>query len=146
MNQLTTYVTEDQTSRSTIDVNPKHYLRNKELLEEIRLSKDQDELTRKAQNMLILLTKKVNMKFKYVNTQDREDCIQTALLTVFSKWRSFNPEKSSNAFAFYTEVIKRAHAKGYGDLYYNRVKGDMERKAVFMSLDTGNDGESMYSF
>ena len=126
---------------------PKHYLSNAELVREIIICKEQDRLSRKAENMFMLLGNKVIKKMYYNNVDDRNDCYQTGMLGILLHWRSFNPEKSDNAFAYYTEVFKRAMAKGWSDLYTK--KGDPHHKIKVMSLSgrsgDGEDGGGMYN-
>ena len=58
----------------------KNYLNNKDLYNEIVKSKEQGKLTREAEKMLILLAERAIRKMKYVDDDDRQDCLQFALL------------------------------------------------------------------
>lgn len=118
---------------------PKHYLSNKELVQEIIECKVNDRLSRKAENMFILLGKKLMTKMYYHNPDDRADCFQAGMLGLLIQWRSFNPEKSDNAFAYYSEVFKRAMAKGWGELY--ALKGDSDKSVKVFSLSGRSDSE-----
>lgn len=122
---------------------PAHYLTNKNLLREILLSKEQDRLTRDAEQMFVLLGNKTIKKMRYHNPDDRDDCLQTGLLALFTTWRSFDPAKSSNPFAFYTEVFKRGIAKGYRELFYH--KGDKDNEVRMVSLSGSNDGDGLFN-
>lgn len=115
----------------------KHYLKNKDLYAEIIKSKEQDFLTEKAINMFILLSEKVSMKMKYKDPEDRLDCIAYAQLDLLKYWRSFNPEKSTNAFAYYTEVIKRGFAKGWGHLHPKKYAGTISLDGGFVDSSEG---------
>lgn len=95
----------------------KNYLNNKELYKEIIISKAQGRLTKNAENMLILLANRVIKKFYYYDDRDREDCLSTAYEHLFRRWYSFDENKTTNAFAFYTEVVKRGIAQGFKDIY-----------------------------
>jgi len=88
---------------------PKNYLNNKDMLAQWKLSSDQDAITDTFANMLMLLTKRYSSKVRF-NVCDtfRDDMESFALLTVSKVWRSFNPDKSDNPFAYFTQVIKRA--------------------------------------
>lgn len=88
------------------------YLKNKDLYEEILISKENDTLTKRAELMFILLGQRTIKKLRYYNPSDREDCLQMGLCILFSNWRNFDPEKGSNAFAYFTEVFKRGAAAG----------------------------------
>jgi len=121
----------------------KIYLKNKDFLEEIVKSKKQGELTENAKEMLILLGNKCIKKMKYYNPIDREDCLQTGYLVMFSNWHNFDENKSQNAFAYFTEVFKRAIAKGFNEL--NRKKGDLDNTIKHVSIQSSNDGEGIYN-
>ena len=121
----------------------KKYLSNKDLYCELIVSKAKGKLTRQAETMLILLAKNVIKKMYYQNPDDRLDCLQTAYLSVFQNWYSFDELKGDNAFSYFTEVIKRGLAQGWNKMY--KLKGD--ENAVVISL-TGytSDGEQYERF
>ncbi len=110
------------------------YLKNKDLYEEIVKSKGQGKLTTPAQNMLILLTTRVSRRMQYKNPEDRKDCMSFAHLDLLKYWNSFDPEKSKNAFAYYTEIIKKGFAKGWNTIYPKKYAGTF-------SLDGGDNAE-----
>ncbi len=70
-------------------------------------------------------------------------CYQTGLLYMYQNWHSFNEEKSTNAFAYFTEVFKRGIAKGFNDLY--KKKGDSENNIKLISIQSSNDGQGLHS-
>lgn len=93
------------------------YINPKELYEQIVISKQNGELTPDALNMLNKMVKEISKVFKYKMEEDREDCQSFAMEDVIKYWDRFNPEKSNNAFAFYTQIIKNGYAKGWRRLY-----------------------------
>lgn len=119
------------------------YLKNKEFLAEIITSKELGELTPDAQQMLILLGNKCIKKMRYYNPSDREDCLQTGLMVMFANWHNFDPNKSTNAFAYFTEVFKRGIAKGFNEIY--KKKGDPDNLIKQVSIQSSNDGEGIYN-
>ncbi len=119
------------------------YLKNKDFYSEILKSKEINELTPQAQQMMILLANKTIKKMRYYNPIDKEDCLQTGLMIMFSNWRNFDETKSTNAFAYFTEIFKRGIAKGFNELY--KLKGDPERKIKTVSINSSNDGEGIYN-
>jgi hypothetical protein len=119
------------------------YLKPKEFLAEILISKEQDELTPKAQEMLVLLANRAVKKMRYYNPIDKEDCLQTGLLVMFQNWRNFDPSKSTNAFAYFTEIFKRGLARGFNEIY--KAKGDPNGEIKKYSLQSSNDGEGIYN-
>jgi len=123
---------------------PHHYLNNKDLYYEIIVSKAKGDLTPKAQKMFILLCERVQSKFYYYREIDKEDTLQHAYLHLFDakKWSSFNEEITRNAFAFFTEITKRALAQGFNLTY--KVRG-MQPGHKTISLDTANDGGQIYN-
>jgi len=112
----------------------KKYLTNKELYIEIVYSKAKGRLTPEAQRMLYLLAKNVHRKFYYRNVEDKEDCLQGAMLDVLKFWYNYNEIKSNNAFAYYSEVIKRGHAKTWNKLLKHR-----EDVSINQFFDTDGD-------
>jgi hypothetical protein len=119
------------------------YLNNKELYIEIIVSKAQGRLTRNAERMLELLAKKTIKKMRYWSNDDKLDCYQTGLLDMFENWYNFNEDKSTNAFAYFTEIFKRGLARGWNNLY--KKKGDNEHQIKLISINGANDGNGLHS-
>ena len=115
------------------------YLTNKDLYSEIVYSKARGRLTKKAEQMLELLAKKIIKRMYYSYSEDRLDCYQSGLLDLYSNWYNFDEEKGVNAFAYYTEVFKRGVAKGYNQIYKKDNEVDL------FSIDQMNSGEGMHS-
>ena len=102
----------------------KDYLNNKDLYDQMVLSLEQNKLTPTAEKMLILLAERAINKLSYVNNDDRQDCLQFAILDLLKYWRNFNP-KYPNAFAYFTEIAKRGYAKGWNKLHPLKYKNTM---------------------
>ncbi len=119
------------------------YLKNKDFYNEILKSKEINQLTPQAQQMMILLANKTIKKMRYYNPIDKEDCLQTGLMIMFSNWRNFDESKSMNAFAYFTEIFKRGIAKGFNELY--KLKGDPDKKIKTISIQSSNEGEGIYN-
>jgi hypothetical protein len=94
-----------------------NYVDPEEFRKEILLSKEKDELTRRAIEMFQLMAEGASRRLKYKDEEDRKDCIAFALMDVVKYWRSFNPEKSKYPFAYYTQMIKNGFAKGWRKLH-----------------------------
>lgn len=99
-----------------------HYVKNGDLRNEIIKSKAQDKLTPEALEMFQLMSKKFSTKLTYIYAEDREDCISFAIMDCYLYWRGYDPEKSQNAFAYFTQIIKNGFAKGWRKLYGNIPK------------------------
>ncbi len=119
------------------------YLNNKDLYCEIIVSKAQGKLTRKAEQMLILLAKETIKKKKYWSADDKLDCWQFGLLDMFQNWYNFNEDKSINSFAYFTEIFKRGTAKGFNFLY--KKKGDNDNLIKLISIEGSNEGQGLHS-
>lgn len=118
----------------------KNYISNKHLYCEILVSKEIGRLTKPAENMIYILGKNIIRKFRYKNEDDRWDCLQTGLLDMYANWYNFDESKSDNAFSYFTEVFKRAAARGWNQLH--KKKGDELGLILTISLDGFNaDGE-----
>jgi DNA-directed RNA polymerase specialized sigma subunit len=111
----------------------KNYLNNKDLHNAMSESKNLDKLTPTAEKMLILLAERAINRMSYVNSDDRDDCLQFAMLDLLKYWRSFNPEYP-NAFAYFTEIAKRGYAKGWNKIHPQKYKG-----TISMSRTSGDD-------
>ena len=119
------------------------YLKNKDLYNEIIISKEQDYLTKKAEQMFILLGNRTIKKMKYADPCDRDDCLQTGLMSLFANWRNFDPLKSTNSFAYFTEIFKRGMAQGWNSL--KKKKGDPNNEIMCVSIQSSNEGDGIYN-
>jgi len=84
------------------------YLNNKELMSEVIKSKKKGEMTNQLAQMLQLLCSNYAKKGNFVNYSYNEDMQGYAMMMLVRTWNSFNPEKSNNPFAFYTQCIKHS--------------------------------------
>lgn len=139
---------EKRSPRAPIEANrtqvkgDKNYISNRNLYFEIVVSKARGKLTRRAENMLVLICNKLINKMFYKNKQDKEDCLSVAYLDIFKNWYLFD-EFNNNPFAYYSEIVKRGLAKSWNQL--KKRKG-LEGYEGNISLDTGNkDGMSFYN-
>ena len=98
------------------------HVKNKDLREELIKSKEKNELTKTALDMIILMAQKFSLKFKYIYEDDRKDCIALAIMDCYKYWRNYNPEKSPNAFSYITQIIKNGFAKSWRQYYLHFPK------------------------
>jgi hypothetical protein len=119
----------------------KNYLNNRDFYDAIVASKEQDALTKDAEKMLILLAEKAINKLRFVNDDDRYDCLSFAILDLLKYWRNFNP-KYTNAFAYFTEIAKRGYAKGWNKLHPLKYKGTI---SLDRTSNDSDDGGGIYS-
>lgn len=85
-----------------------NYLNNKDLLAQVVLSKQQGRMTDRLAHMLQTLAARYGKKGNFANYTYNEDMQAYAMLMLVKTWNSFDPEKSSNPFAFFTQCIKNS--------------------------------------
>lgn len=113
---------------------------------EIIISKGLGKLTRKAENMLITLAERAIRKKTYYYDEDKNDCLQTSYLNIFTNWQSFNPDKTNNAFAYFTEIHKRSTTEMINTLYMKKGLKKEEQKYVrTISMNSSNSGQGLYN-
>ena len=117
----------------------KHYVTNKNLVPEIIKSQEQGELTKEAIKMLISISERAIAKLRYKDPEDRRDCLAFAQMDLFKYWDRFNPEKSNNAFAYYTQIAKKGYAKGWNKLHPKKYSGTIRMSG------NGEEGSGIYS-
>lgn len=85
-----------------------NYLNNKDLLAQVVLSKEQGRMTDRLAHMLQTLAARYGKKGNFANYTYNEDMQAYAMLMLVKTWNSFDPDKSSNPFAFFTQCIKNS--------------------------------------
>lgn len=93
-----------------------HYLKNKDLLVEVIRSKELGRPTDKLVDMFILLAEQASHRLYYTDPMDREDCVAGAVADLVRNWSKFDETRFSNAFAYYTQVVKNGFAKTWHSL------------------------------
>lgn len=99
------------TFTATVDQKPKRpakYLNNKDLLAEVIKSKKQAKMTNELAKMLQLLTLRYGKKGNFANYTYNDDMQSYAMLMICKTWQGFDPAKSSNPFAWFTQCIKNS--------------------------------------
>jgi DNA-directed RNA polymerase specialized sigma24 family protein len=90
---------------------PVKYLNNRDLLAQVILSKTAKpvpKMTNDLAKMLQLLTSRYAKKGNFANYTYNDDMQSYAMLMLVKTWNSFDPAKSSNPFAFFTQCIKNS--------------------------------------
>lgn len=134
------YIEETKDKKKKKSVQP---VDNNELVEEILISKHLDALTERGGEILITLANHAIKKPSYQKEEDKKDCLQEAMLILFTRWKSFKITKSDNAFAYYTEIFKRAIAQGLKNLY-EKDRG-RPGNAKMLSIERSNDDKGMFN-
>jgi DNA-directed RNA polymerase specialized sigma subunit len=87
----------------------KNYLNNKDLMIQIKLSKEQDKMTNEFIVMLKLLCHRYSKHSWFANYSWVEDMEAYAMLSLCRAWKSFDETRYNNPFAYYTQTIKNAY-------------------------------------
>lgn len=85
-----------------------NYLNNRDLLAETIKSNEQDKMTEKLAQMLMKLVERYGKKGNFSGYTYNDDMQAYALMMLVRTWRSFKPERSTNAFAFFTQCVKNS--------------------------------------
>lgn len=101
-------VSEQKEIIATPQKRPAKYLNNKDLLAEVLISKKQQKMTDKLAKMLMLLVERYSKKGSFVNYTYNNDMQSYALLMICKTWQGFDPAKSSNPFAWFTQCVKNS--------------------------------------
>jgi len=104
------------------------YIDDRKMLYEIILSKGKGKRTKNLDNMLILISKNLSLKFinRYTNSIDFQSCCNQGLFRMLLYWKNFNEKKYTSPFSYFTEIFKRGIAEGYGELILWKKNSDCE--------------------
>lgn len=121
-----------QSTKATItEAGKTVYLTNKELLAELKRCKKKGQMSEMLAKMLMLLCSKYAKKGSFVNYSYNEDMQGYAIMMLVRTWNSFDPEKSSNPFAFFTQCIKNSFIQ-----YLNHEKRQRDVRDLLL-IDQG---------
>ena len=95
----------------------KAYVKNSDLIVAILASKEKGHLTKETVEMFILMVQGISKKMAYRDPEDKEDCMAFAMEDLVKYWNRFDPSKSNNPFAYYTQIAKNGFAKGWKKLH-----------------------------
>lgn len=84
------------------------YLTNRELLGAVKDSKTKGRMSDLLAKMLQLLCSRYAKKGNFINYSYNEDMQAYAMMMLVRTWNSFDPEKSNNPFAFFTQCVKNS--------------------------------------
>lgn len=118
----------------------KHYIDKDDFYNEILKSKENDQLTDKAVAYCFEIVERVAQCNHYNSQEDYEDCKMHAMLNIARYWRNFNPEKSKDAFAYFTSFAWTGLSQGWNVLYPSK-----RRDVVPLSAVTRHDYASDWS-
>jgi len=81
------------------------YVTNKALLAEFKVSREKGEMTKELAKMVMLICERYARRGSYASYTYNDDLQSFALMNLVKSWKSFNPEKSQNPFAYFTSCI-----------------------------------------
>lgn len=84
------------------------YIDKKELLEETLDSLEKGIMSDKLARMVMLLVAKYATKGNWATYTYNDDMQAFALMAHMRSWRKFNPERSKDAFSFFTQCTKNS--------------------------------------
>jgi DNA-directed RNA polymerase specialized sigma24 family protein len=85
-----------------------NYLNNKDLMAQVQISRENDQMSDRLAHMLQTLAARYGRKGNWANYTYNEDMQAYAMMMLVRTWRSFDPKKSNNPFAFFTQCIKNS--------------------------------------
>lgn len=120
-----------------------NYLNNKDLMIQVMLSKGQSQMTDRLAHMLQTLALRYGRKGNFANYTYNEDMQAYAMMMLVRTWNSFNPEKSQNPFAFFTQCIKNSFIQFLNQ--EKRQRDIRDSKLVDQGLDPSYNYQEAHS-
>lgn len=104
------------------------YLKPKDFQEEYTKCKEVGKCSNKLLLMFEKIAKKYVVTFGGKNKLDNDACVNYALTEAWKKWEKYDETKSTNIFAFFTQMIKNDLMAHHNKLYH--------KKELYVSLDS----------
>lgn len=90
-----------------------HYLDKKEFAAELVKSKLEGQLTPLAVKMFERLIFHIQRRLFYKDKEMQRECASEAMAIIVANWRTYDIQKSPNAFSYFTTTILNGMAKGW---------------------------------
>lgn len=102
-------------------MNKKHFVTNKDLIEEIDKYNKIKIISPRLGEMFLLMCEKIQHQsfFRRYSFHDLEDMKTEALITIFKGLSNYDIEISSNPFSYYTQIIINAYKQFLKKKYKN---------------------------
>lgn len=100
------------------------YVNNDELQEEVLECMRTGVPSTKMSVMFQKMAYRVSFmpQFRYDTADDRNDCVQHAVMVMLSKYHDFEVERKTNCFAFFTQVAMNGLRAGWNVLKKNAME------------------------
>jgi hypothetical protein len=103
-----------------------YYVKPDDFHEEYKISLIKGKPTTKLLLMFEKIAKKYSTKFRG-NKLDIDSCVNYALTEAWKKWDKYDEERSTNIFAFFTQMIKNDLAQHHNKIFH--------KKELYVSID-----------
>jgi len=131
----------------------KKYLTNASLLVEIKKSHEQNKMTHDFAKMIQLLAYRYAQRGQYASYSYINDMQAFAVMTVVKVWRSFDPKKGTNPFAYFTQSIKHAFFQYLNTERKQRdtrdalsIQQGINPSFSYLENDSGDDDYNYYNY
>ena len=126
-----------------------HYVNNKEFLaamveyrEKVLAAKAEGKQKPRVPNYIgecfVKIANHLAYKANFINYTYREEMVLDGIENCITYLDNFDPAKSSNPFAYFTQIAKNGYAKEYKKIYKHIGKGE---KIVTISLSHSGESE-----
>lgn len=98
-----------------------YYVKNDDLHPEVVACQETMIPSDKLCRMLQKIAYKVSYmpKFRYDNQEDRDDCVQHAVMIMIQYYHKFDPSRGTNCFSFFTQIAVNGLQAGWNLLKKN---------------------------
>lgn len=101
----------------------KNYVDPKEFYDEMVISLERGELTRKAIMFCQEIINRAAMCNHYDSKEELEDCKSYAMYNVLRYWKKFDPEKYDNPFSYFSSFAWTGLSQGWNILHPKKENG-----------------------
>ena len=128
---------------------PKHYVNNADFLEALIeykgkcvIAKEEGKQDPQIPNYIgecfLKIAEHLSRKPNFFSYSFRDEMISDGIENCLMYFRNFDPDKSKNPFAYFTQISKNGYAKEYKKIYKHIGKGE---KIITISLSHSGESE-----
>lgn len=117
---------------------PKNYLNNADLYDELLRCQQNEVISDKLGKMFMILSQKYTNHRYFVQYPYKEDLASLGVVACCNSYMKFDPERSSNAFAFFSSVVYHA--------FLQQIKKEYRQKDIKDKIMVDNDLNPSYGF